>query len=423
MKYLSTRSKSKAIPFSQAITQGIAPDGGLYVPEEIPLFSSQTLKSLTTDPSFATQILSPWLHQDPLQASLGEICEAAFNFPIPLEFIEDDTAILELFHGPTSAFKDIGARFLSECLTHLPGIKRKTILVATSGDTGGAVASAFFRKPNINVVILYPKGKVSQRQELQLTTWGNNIHSFSVEGDFDDCQKMVKALLIDEELKPTFLSANSINLGRLLPQSLYYADSSLRYFRKTGRCPGFIVPTGNLGNGVAALWAKKMGFPIREVVFATNQNRPIVNYLETGSWSPHKTIATLANAMDVGNPSNMERLFHLYPDVQALRKDAQAFSVSDCELSDSIVDGMHRWDKAFCPHTAAAIFARKQLKQQDWIIVATAHPAKFETIVEPLIKKKLEIPSTLSRILSRPKRVVEIMPVIAELKTKLKEIN
>jgi threonine synthase len=430
MKYLSTRGNEK-ISFSEAIFNGIAPDGGLYVPEKFPYFSATQQNTLTTLnlATLGPEILRPWIQDDPLEPRLEEICQNAFHFETPLEWMNADTAVLELFHGPTAAFKDVGARFLAESLSHLPQTKNKVVLVATSGDTGGAVASAFFQKPGIQVVILYPKGKVSERQELQLTTWGDNIRAFSVRGHFDDCQRLVKAILLNpqliqsklsrtEETHP-FLSANSINIGRLLPQSLYYAQSALNYFKKTSRSPGYIIPTGNLGNAVAALWAKKMGFPIREVVFATNANRPLVDYLTTGKWKPHSTIQTLANAMDVGSPNNIERLFHLYPEFTELQSDTQAYSVTDPEISRTITRGLRRWKQIFCPHTATAVAIREQLKTKDWIVVATAHPAKFETIVEPLIGKTLELPQSLQGIFSRLKQVTEIDASIEDLKVHL----
>ena len=243
------------------------------------------------------------------------------------------------------------------------------------------------------------------------------MRAFAVRGVFDDCQRIVKTAFADREWSEGrgLLSANSINLGRLLPQTVYYAASSLWYFRQRGAPPGYIIPTGNLGNAVAAFWTKAMGFPIREIVLATNRNRTLPDYFETGEWSPHPTIATLANAMDVGNPSNFERLQNLHPEITSLRKIARAFSVSDEEISQTIAQSIDRWGHVWCPHTATAVHVRERLIEPDWIIVATAHPAKFVSIVEPLIKISVPTPLSLAAVLERPSRFEEIEPTFAAL--------
>ncbi|MDB5037955.1 MAG: threonine synthase, partial [Bacteriovoracaceae bacterium] len=291
----------------------------------------------------------------------------------------------------------------------------------TSGDTGGAVGAAFHDKPNVEVIILYPKGKISPRQEKQLTSWGKNIRAFSVNGDFDACQKMVKEALQSDWWKKNkkLISANSISLARLLPQMVFYAGASTQYFNRTKQKPGFIIPTGNLGNSVAAFWAKKMGFPIGQIILATNANRAIPDYFASGKWKEHPTIETLANAMDVGNPSNIERLISLYPNPEDLKKDAASISVTDNEIRQTIQEGEKNWGEVWCPHTATAIFAREKIKDGHWIAVATAHPAKFETIVEPLIKKQIEIPDTLQEILSKPSHYIEIDSQLSELEGKV----
>jgi len=395
MKLISTRGNSPAVTISQAIDAGLAPDGGLYVPEYFPKYQGGNFDLVTT--------LAPFFEGDPLSSSLKEICESAFNFPIPLR-----NHVLELFHGPTAAFKDVGARFLAECQVRLAK-ENRTVLVATSGDTGGAVAAAYHGRSHFEVIILFPKGMVSTRQLHQLTCWGGNVRAFAVEGTFDDCQRMAKEAFADPEWKKstTLTSANSINIGRLLPQMTYYANASVNYKKNFGVAPGFIIPSGNLGNSVAALWAKKMGFPIGKIVMATNANRSILDYLNTGVNTPHQTIPTLANAMDVGNPSNLERAIHLYPVMEDLRKDVQAISVSDPEIKETIANGI-KDENIWCPHTATAVHARKSLPGNDWIIVATAHPAKFETIVEPLIQQKVVVPPALSELLSKPSNFTEI---------------
>jgi threonine synthase len=396
----------------------LAPDGGLYVPEVFPRFGLAEFEGSESWTGIGKRVLHPFFEEDDLEPHLANICESAFDFPLNLKDLAGKTAVLELFHGPTAAFKDVGARFLAECVGRMEG--RRTVMVATSGDTGGAVAAAFHGKPQTEVVILFPKNRVSPRQQAQLTCWGGNVRAFAVRGDFDDCQRMAKATFADQKWQARkLLSANSINLGRLLPQTVYYAAASLWYNRRNGVPPGFIVPTGNLGNAVACFWAMKMGFPIREIVMATNANHTVPDYLGSGEWNPHPTISTLANAMDVGNPSNMERLRHLYADIEQLRCVAQAFSVSDAEISHAIAHGMESWGEVWCPHTAAAVVAREKLESPDWIIVATAHPAKFESIVEPLIGRELEVPESLAELLEKPQRVEEIDPSLELLNATL----
>src|SRR5690606_33962233 len=301
---------------------------------------------------------SPFFADDRLASALPELCEEAFDFPIPLRELTTGTAVLELFHGPTAAFKDVGARFLAAALSRLNAGRESplTILVATSGDTGGAVAAAFHGREGVRVIVLYPLGRVSPRQEKQLTVWGGNVRALAVRGDFDACQRMVKEALADPELqgRARLSSANSINLGRLLPQMVYYADASLRYLREHGVAPGFIVPTGNLGNAVACLWAQQVGMPIREVVVATNANPAISHYLTSGRWEPRPTIAALATAMDVGNPSNFERFDQLSGGWTQARRRMRAIRVTDEEIRATIRSGPTRWGEVWDPHTATA---------------------------------------------------------------------
>src|SRR2546427_6143145 len=414
MRFRSTRSASQSVTLSEAIRQSLAPDGGLYVPESFPTLKAEDFVGLNSWNEIGKRLLEPFFGDDDLQNHLSELCDEAFNFPITLNFLNDETAVLELFHGPTAAFKDVGARFLAACVARMPG--RRTIIVATSGDTGGAVAAAFAERSNVEVVILFPQEKISARQQQQLTCWGDNVRAFAVRGVFDDCQRIVKTAFANREWSERrgLLSANSINLGRLLPQTVYYAASSLWYFRQRGVQPGYIIPTGNLGNAVAAFWTREMGFPIREIVLATNRNRTLPDYFETGEWSPHETIATLANAMDVGNPSNFERLQNLHSLAQ-LRQIARAFSVTDEEISQTIAKGIDRWGHVWCPHTATAVHVRERLIEPDWIIVSTAHPAKFDSIVEPLIKQTVPTPPSLAAVLQRPSRFEEIDPTFEAL--------
>jgi len=336
-------------------------------------------------------------------------------------------SVLELFHGPTAAFKDFGARFLAAALERVPrdDPRRLTILVATSGDTGGAVAAAFYERPWVDVVVLYPRGLVSPRQEKQLACWGRNVRTLSVAGTFDDCQRLVKEAFVDPALGRDLLlsSANSINVGRLLPQMVYYARASLELWRADGQVPNFIVPTGNLGNALACIWAREMGLPIGEVILASNANRTIPDYLQTGEWRPRPSVATLASAMDVGNPSNMERLRWLFPQPSLLRERVSAQSVTDDEIRDTIRRDHRELGMTWCPHTATAACAYRRLDArraaERWVLVATAHPAKFNDIVEPLIGEEVPVPPALAALLSLPSVQTRIEPSLDELRAVL----
>jgi threonine synthase len=360
---------------------------------------------------------------------LPAITADAFNFPAPLVPLDRDghLSVLELFHGPTAAFKDFGARFLAACMARLrkpdqrplQGAHPLTILVATSGDTGGAVAAAFHGRPGIEVGVLFPKGLVSPTQERQLTCWGDNVKSFAVRGTFDDCQRLVKQAFLDPQLRreTELSSANSINLGRLLPQAVYYAATSLAVWRKYGEPASFVVPSGNLGNVAACVWARKVGLPIGEIVLAHNVNRAVPDFLESGEWRPRASVATLASAMDVGNPSNMERLRALFPEVRDMRAAVSAFTVTDDAIRARIRAGFEEYGQVWCPHTATAAEAFERLSAERhgeprqkgrWVVVSTAHPAKFREIVEPLIGRTLPIPETLARLFARPTQCTEI---------------
>ncbi len=283
---------------------------------------------------------------------------------------------------------------------------------------GGAVAAAFHGKANFDVFVLYPKGKISERQEKQIAAWGGNVRAIAVRGSFDDCQRIVKEAMRDRELssKRNFVSANSINVARLLAQVTYYAKSSLEYWQKTSETPGFVIPTGNLGNAFAALWAKKIGFPIGKVILATNANRAVVDFVTSGKYEARSTISTLANAMDVGDPSNIERLRWLYPEHDELVDEVSAVSVSDDEIRAAIRDAYVKEKEIWCPHTATALVAREKVEGSNWILVATAHAAKFETIVEPLIGGKIAVPPSLSSLLGREIVTVEIEPTLFDFK-------
>jgi threonine synthase len=429
MEFTSTRDPAHTAGFAAALLQGLAPDGGLYVPRTWPDLHPKGFGSESDLPGVATHLLTPFAEGDQLAAVLPDITHDAFNFPAPLVPLGSDgrLSVLELFHGPTAAFKDFGARFLAACMSRLrkPQQRPLTILVATSGDTGGAVAAAFHGRPGIEVGVLFPKGLVSPTQERQLTCWGGNVKSFAVRGTFDDCQRLVKQAFLDPGLREQteLSSANSINLGRLLPQAVYYAATSLAIWRKYGERASFVIPSGNLGNSAACIWARKIGLPIGEIVLAHNANRTVLDYLDSGEWTPRPSIATLASAMDVGNPSNMERLRALFPELADMRSAVSAFSVSDDAIRARIRAGFKEFDQVWCPHTATGAEVYERLpaarKQGRWVAVATAHPAKFREIVEPLIGRTVPVPETLAKLFARPTECTEIAADLSALRTAL----
>lgn len=409
MNFISTRNASPAATLSQAIAAGLAPDGGLYVPETMP--ATRDLAPGATLADTAATLLSPFFDGDALAPELAGICSAAFDFPAPLvPLATPGDHVLELFHGPTAAFKDFGARFLANSLSR---IRRGhdtplTILVATSGDTGAAVAAAFHGQPGLRVVVLYPDGRVSPRQAHQLGCFGGNVAALRVAGSFDDCQAMVKQALNDAELQAQvpMSSANSISLGRLLPQMSYYAHAALAHRAASGRELNFVIPTGNLGNALAAILARALGVPLGRIVLATNANHVLPDYFDGGEYAPKASVATIANAMDVGAPSNFERLRWLYRgDDAALRAAFTARSVDDATIRTTIAGRHARYGETFCPHTATAVHVLEQLRaegvQGDWAVAATAHPAKFESIVEPLVGGPVAVPPALAELLAR----------------------
>lgn len=424
MNYLSTRGGVPPTSLADALNAGLAADGGLYVPESLPTVRPPASGSL---PELAGAALAPFVAGSPLAALLPTLCADAFNFPLtihPLPALH--ASVLELFHGPTAAFKDFGARFLSEALSALRADRGETtILVATSGDTGGAVAGAFFRRPGFRVVILYPDGRVSARQAHQLSAYGENIQTFKIAGSFDDCQALVKQAFADQDLRAALrlTSANSISLGRLLPQMSYYAWASQQHHAQTGERANFIIPTGNLGNAVACLLARESGWPIGRVVLAANANRVLSDFFAGGSYQPHPSLTTLANAMDVGAPSNFERLRWLYPQQQGRPEHLSAISVTDAQIQAAIVDTARLHDAVLCPHTACARVALDQLRaagdSAHYYLAGTAHPAKFETVVEPLIGRPLDVPAGLARLLAKPAQAQALEANYAALRTQL----
>jgi len=424
LKFASSRNGAPLVTLSEAIRQGLAPDGGLYVPTHLPRVDRGAFAGLTRLPEIARGALNDFFAGDRLQPLLGQIADAALDFPAPTTAVPqcpDPLFVLELFHGPTAAFKDFGARFLAETLQRLQTVSQPplTILVATSGDTGGAVAAAFHLRPWVRIVILYPKGLVSARQEQQLTCWGDNVISLRIGGTFDDCQRLVKEAFVDFALsrKHRFSSANSINIGRLLPQMVYYVASSLEIERRTGANACYIIPAGNLGNALAAVWARALGFPIARLILAHNANRTVPDFFETGDWHPRPSIPTLASAMDVGNPSNMERIRALYPTFAALREQLSADSVDDATIRRRIREDFMEYGREWCPHTATAAEVYRRLSERErrdhpWVLVATAHPAKFNDVVEPIIGKAVEVPPALGRLLRLPQHFLDLPPTL-----------
>ncbi|MGH8050423.1 MAG: threonine synthase [Arenimonas sp.] len=429
MLCISTRGQSPAIPLHQAIIEGIAPDGGLYLPEHLPQINLPALLASETYQEAALAVMSPFFASDLLADKLPGMIERAFNFPTPLKQLNtQQDFLLELFHGPTSAFKDVGARFLAECFAAVPAKnKTRTILVATSGDTGGAVAAAFHQHDNVRVVVLFPDGRVSARQAHQLSCFGDNIQSYRVQGSFDDCQRLVKSAFADKALSEQYAltSANSINLGRLLPQMSYYAWAAVQYAKSKGnkQALNFIIPSGNLGNAFAAMLAKTAGAPIGDIVLVTNANTVVPDFFDTGKYIPRDSLSTLANAMDVGAPSNLERLRFLYPEAKIHQAIIKVESAGDDEIRRAIPVTLDKYDEIICPHTACGMVALERLRDagdtRDWCVVATAHPAKFETVVEPLIQQNIKVPEPLQKLLNRLAHAEQLAPELIYLKAAL----
>ena len=426
VRFQSTRSAESA-SIDDALLRGIAADGGLYVPARLQQFEISDFDGRDSAAEIARTVLTPYFQASTLVDDLDEIIAETFSFPLPVSALDDGLSLLELFHGPTAAFKDVGAGFLAACISRLDRGQASplNILVATSGDTGGAVAAAFDRRTNIRVAVLYPDGRVSERQAQQLTCWSDNVISLAVQGSFDDCQAVVKETMGDANARARhrFSSANSINIGRLLPQCIYYALSSLGHWRKTGQPANFIVPTGNLGNAVACVLMRSSGLPIDDIVLATNANRVIPDFLNGADWEARASLQTLASAMDVGNPSNMERLRWQVGDAEALRAQVTAVFADDEAITRQIADVFEQYGVIVCPHTATAFHAYQNLptekRSKDWILVATAHPAKFESIVEPIIGQTVPVPQSLAELLDRPSRFTRIQPNVEELLAQL----
>ena len=417
MIFYSTNKQSTPVSLKKATLEGLASDGGLYVPSAVPRLSSEEIELLREAPfnDIAFAIAKKFSDGEIPDSSLWEIIESCFTFKTPLIELKKNIFVEELFHGPTLAFKDYGARFLA----HLTGYFAKedqkliTILVATSGDTGSAVAYGFKGVPNTRVILLYPSGKVSRLQEQQLTTVGGNVTALEISGDFDDCQRLVKQAFMDGELKQrlSLTSANSINISRLIPQTFYYAWGALHIaLHHPGNKAVFSVPSGNYGNLTGGVVAKMMGFPIEHFVAGSNANDSVTRYLEEGRYEPRPTVATLSTAMDVGNPSNFARLKHFYnEDHRAMAADITGCSVSNQETLDTIRSVYDRFGYIADPHTAVGFRAMERFNEEHQtprhpsVVISTAHPAKFLESIREALDMEITIPDRLQDVLDRKK--------------------
>ena len=405
VKLYSTKHISPDVDLKTAVLKGLPPDNGLYMPYEInelpPSFFEQLPNMSFNEMAFkvAKNIIGNFISDE----NLKEIIAESYDFDAPLVIL-DEIGVLELFQGPTLAFKDFGARFMGRLMGYF--LKGNTdevnILVATSGDTGSAVAHGFYKVPNIKVCILYPKDKVSDIQEKQFTTLGHNITAIEIDGTFDDCQALVKTAFLDEELnnKMTLSSANSINIARLIPQSFYYFWAYKQLENKSLPL-NFCIPSGNFGNLTAGLFAKKMGLPIHKLIAATNSNDIFTKYLQTGNFAPRPSVSTISNAMDVGNPSNFYRVLDFFKnDYSLLKENIAAYSFDDEATAETIKFVFQKYNYEICPHTAVAYLGMKAYLKENQeksnnIILATAHPIKFGEVVEPIIGHISEMPERL----------------------------
>lgn len=432
MKFYNLKENDEQVSFAQAVKQGLGKNQGLFFPETMPKFDN--IDELLALPLVerSIKILLPFVEEDLTEKELTDIITDAFNFPAVLQPISNERAILELFHGPTLAFKDFGARFMAKCLqvfvakdAKATGQKKPlTILTATSGDTGAAVAHAFHGIDNIRVVIMYPKGKISLLQEKMFTTLGGNIETLMVDGDFDDCQALVKQSFDDNELATTIglNSANSINISRLLAQICYYFEAMAQLSRAKADLSDivFSIPSGNFGNLTAGLFAKAMGLPIKRFIAATNVNDTVPRYLETGEWTPHKTVATISNAMDVSNPNNWPRVEHMLK--SGIVENGCVTSVSiDEEQTQSTLIGLAKLGYISEPHAAVAYKALQYSATEDefGVFLGTAHPAKFKDVVESILGQPLGLPKELADCAGEPILSQEMSREFADLRAYL----
>ena len=413
MQYFSLNNNSKAVGFEKAVRSGLAPDRGLYYPQQInPLTDSFWNNFLSMNHhEIALAAIEQFVGDEIPKKELQKIVENTLTFPFPVVEVNQNISTLELFHGPTMAFKDVGGRFMARCLGYFnqTTTEKVTVLVATSGDTGGAVASGFLGVPGVEVVILYPKGKVSHIQELQLTTQGQNITALEIDGVFDDCQDMVKTAFLDETLKPhrNLTSANSINVARWLPQSFYYFFAVQELMRRKVNKPFvFSVPSGNFGNICAGFIARELGLPISHFIASTNQNDTFPRYMENGIFEPKPSVQTISNAMDVGNPSNFDRISKLFnQDLYRIKNICSSYHFSDKETHKAMQELFENTSYIADPHGAIGYLGLQKYCEENpniyGVFLETAHPVKFLDVVEKAIKTKVNIPPQIEEILDR----------------------
>jgi len=428
MIFYSTKTASLKASLEEAVFRSLPPDNGLYMPESIPKVSQEFLDTIDnkTFKEIAVEITNTLLGDDIPREDIEKLIESAFDFDAPVLKITPNDYVLELFHGPSMAFKDFGARFMAALMSYflVKSQKEIQILVATSGDTGGAVAQGFYKVPGISVTILYPSGKVSEIQEKQLTTLGHNVTALEVDGTFDDCQKLVKEAFLDSELTEKFnlASANSINIARLIPQSFYFF-AAYAQLKKLGKPVVFSVPSGNFGNLSAGLLAYRMGLPVEHFIASTNLNNSVPRYLEQGSFKPHTSIETISNAMDVGNPSNFVRMVRFFGDDWNLVKEKiSGYFFNDEETQESMREVFENSNYVLCPHTAIAYRGLQEYRKNSegnftGVFLSTAHPAKFIDLVEETLGKSVEIPERLKLLISIEKESVKMKPSYLEFKS------
>ena len=415
MRYYSLNNSSLLTSFKKAVQNGIAPDRGLYFPEKITPISKDFINNISdySNEEIAYEVIKQFIGDEIPVTNLKEIIKKTISFDFPVVNLDENIGSLELFHGPTMAFKDVGARFMSQCLEYFNQNKTEdiTVLVATSGDTGGAVASGFLNAIGVQVVILYPKGKVSEIQEKQLTTLGNNITALEVDGVFDDCQEMVKSAFLDKNISRNLTSANSINVARWLPQ-MFYFFFAYKQVSKKYKDIIFSVPSGNFGNICAGLLAQKLGLPIKHFIASTNINDTVPKYLINGVYDPKPSKATISNAMDVGNPSNFIRIQELFnKNLSSLKKSFSSYSFSDDETKIMMKSIHDKFNYISEPHGVIGYLGLKKygLKTNEFgVFLETAHPVKFLEVVEETLKVDVEIPSQIKEVMSREKVATSI---------------
>jgi threonine synthase len=427
MLFYSTKTKNLQAPLEEAVFRSLPADNGLYMPVSIPKISSDFLDNIEnkTFKEIAAEVAYTLLAEDISREEIEILIQNAYDFEAPVKQITADDYVLELFHGPSMAFKDFGARFMAALMSYflVRSQKEIRILVATSGDTGGAVAQGFYKVPGISVTILYPSGKVSEIQEKQLTTLGHNITAIEVNGTFDDCQRLVKEAFLDQELneKYNLASANSINIARLIPQSFYFF-SAYAQLKKLGKPLVFSVPSGNFGNLSAGLLAYSMGLPVEHFVAATNLNNSVPRYLENGNYEPLPSVETISNAMDVGNPSNFVRMIRFFgDDWQKVTEKISGFFYDDDETKKTMREIFGNANYVMCPHTAVAYRGLQEYRQKNGgdftgVFLSTAHPAKFIDLVEETLGSAVEIPEKLKSLLSVEKTSIKMDPSFSAFK-------